>query len=320
MRPWEGRSEPADNGRVPRYDPTCRLCPGNERSDGVRNPPYRSTFVSDNDFPALLLHVAPPDDEDRDELFRTRPEAGCCRVFCLSPRHDLTMGQMELADVLSVVDMWVEQYRELGAMGDIRHVQIFENRGAMMGCSNPHPHGQIWANATVPDLVRCEDAHQAAYHARHGRTLLGDYVAREESYGERVVFSNGTFVALVPYWAAWPFETLIVPREPLADLAALSREQCRDFAAALREMNIRFDRLFGVPFPYTMGVHQRPTDAVAGVHWHLHVHYYPPLLRNAHVRKYMAGYEMLAMTQRDLTPEQAAAQLREHGASVAAPS
>jgi UDPglucose--hexose-1-phosphate uridylyltransferase len=312
MRPWVGVIEAPEIETRPRYDAACRLCPGNERTSGQRNPDYRGTFVFENDFPALMPgeHGQHDGPRQHDALFRAEPELGRCRVFCLSPRHDLSMALMTPADVLSVVDMWVDEYLALGAYDGINHVQIFENRGAMMGCSNPHPHGQIWANATVPDLVQAEAACQASYFATHGRTLLQDYLARELEYTERVVFANDSFVAVVPYWAEWPFETLIAPRVPLASLVDLSARQRSDFAAALREMNIRFDNVFSAPFPYTMGIHQSPTDGRRHPHWHFHVHYYPPLLRSAQVRKFMAGYEMLAMTQRDITPEQAASRLR----------
>ena len=312
MRPWEGIVEtPAVESR-PRYDAACRLCPGNERTSGIRNPNYRGTFVFDNDFPALMPSErdAREGQDEADVLFRAHPAPGRCRVFCLSPGHDLSMGLMALSDIVPVVDMWVDEYRALGVQREINHVQIFENRGAMMGCSNPHPHGQIWADATVPDLVQAEAAHQVGYFTAHGRTLLSDYIARELEYGERIVFTNDSFVAVVPYWAAWPYETLIAPRLPLADLTELSAAQRIDFAAALHEMNVRFDLVFNAPFPYTMGIHQKPTDGLRHPHWHFHVHYYPPLLRSAQVRKFMAGYEMLAMSQRDMTPEQAAKRLR----------
>ncbi len=312
-RPWVGQIEAPEADRLPRHEPTCRLCPGNERAHGARNPRYRGTFLFDNDFPALL----PGEDlQDHpalgpDPLFQAEPEAGHCRVYCLSERHDLTLGLMTPAEVLPMVELWIEQYRALGAMPGIRHVQIFENRGAMMGCSNPHPHGQIWASACVPDLVQAEGDRQAAYEASQGRGLLLDYLARELAHGERIVFTNESFIALVPFWATWPFETLIAPRAPLTDVGQLSSAQQRDFAAALQEMSVRFDNLFNVPFPCTMGLHQRPTDGGDHGHWHFHVHYYPPLLRSAQVRKFMAGYEMLAMAQRDMTPEQAAARLRQ---------
>jgi UDPglucose--hexose-1-phosphate uridylyltransferase len=291
------------------YDPSCYLCPGNQRAGGVRNPSYVETFVFDNDFPALL-----PDTERQqlngDELLIEESERGLCRVVCYSPRHDLTLAEMELDSVARVVDVWAEQYAELGAIPWVRHVQIFENRGASMGASNPHPHGQIWADERLPNEPVKELRQQRTYAAEHGNCLLCDYLSLELRQCQRVVCENESFVALVPFWARWPFETLVLPRRHLGALPELGPIECQGLAEMLRRLTRRYDRLFAVPFPYSMGFHQRPTDDQTYPEWHLHAHFYPPLL-SATVRKFMVGYEMLGQPQRDITPEQAAERLRQ---------
>ncbi len=307
-RPWQGQIEDQIIARQPQYDPTCYLCPGNERAGGVRTPRYTSTFVFDNDF-AALLPDSPPG-EMHDGLLVAESERGICRVVCFSPRHDLTLGAMTTPDIRTVVDTWVDQYVELGAIPWVRHVQIFENRGAMMGASNPHPHGQIWANERLPNEPAKELTQQQAYAARSGGCLLCDYVAVELRAGDRIVCHNELFVALVPFWAVWPFETLVLPRghrPALPDLGAAERDALADI---LRRLTRRYDRLFDVVFPYSMGLHQPPTDGERYPPWHLHAHFYPPLLRSATVRKFMVGYELLGQPQRDITPEHAAQRLR----------
>ncbi len=321
LRPWQGQvEEPAPEAR-PAYDPTCYLCPGNARAGGQVNPPYASTFVFDNDFPALLPPEAgaaqnetpplPPEGAP-EELLQAVPETGTCRVVCFSPRHDLTLPELPVEAIREVVDVWAHEYQTLGARSDINYVQIFENRGAMMGASNPHPHGQIWAQATVPDLPARAGERQAVYFARHGRSLLTDYLTREltEPGTPRVVIENAHFVALVPFWATWPFETLLLPRRAVPSIELLTGEERDALADALRQLTIRYDNLFRISFPYSAGLHQRPTDGHPHPHWHLHFHFFPPLLRSAMVRKFMVGYELLAGPQRDITPEQAAERLR----------
>ncbi|HEX8903987.1 MAG TPA: UDP-glucose--hexose-1-phosphate uridylyltransferase [Longimicrobiaceae bacterium] len=308
-RPWQGQTEAAPADHRPAYDPGCYLCPGNERAGGVRNPAYTGTFVFDNDF-AALRPDAPDAGVDVDGLLVARPEPGLCRVICFSPRHDLSLSEMEPAAIRRVVDLWAEQYAELGARPDVGHVQIFENKGEVMGSSNPHPHGQIWAQRSVPLLPAREGERQAEYLARHGRTLLGDYLALEEARGERLVCGNDHFAALVPFWAVWPFETLVVSRRPAAAITALDDAERDGLADVLRRLTARYDNLFGVPFPYSAGFHQAPTDGEAHPEWHLHMHFLPPLLRSATVKKFMVGYEMLAEAQRDVTPESAAERLR----------
>ena len=307
-RPWQGAVEKPAIDRLPTYDPGCYLCPGNERAGGVRNPDYKSTFVFDNDFAAIEAD-APAGRFDRSGLMVAEGESGVCRVVCFSPRHDLTISQMDQAGARAVVDTWAAQFAELGGREDIRSVEIFENRGQIMGCSNPHPHGQIWANRTIPGVPLVEQQAQAEYHAR-GKCLLCEYLALEREARERIVVENEAFTAMVPFWAMWPFEMLVLPNRHAADLNALDSAQRDGLADILRRVTALYDRLFSTPFPYTMGFHQRPTDGEAHPEWHLHAHYFPPLLRSATVRKFVVGYEMLASAQRDLTPEAAAERLR----------
>ncbi len=309
-RPWQGQVEDAAVETMPRYDPKCYLCPGNERAGGVRNPPYTGTFVFKNDF-AALLEETPEGRMDERGLLVAESEQGLCRVICFSPRHDLTLALMAREEIEPIVDVWIEQYREIGALESVDYVQIFENRGAVMGCSNPHPHGQIWANRTVPVLPAAEMARQRAYREAHGSCLLCDYLALEREKGERIVFENDHFVALVPFWAVWPFETMLLPKSHAPDITSCDAACRSDFADALRRMGIRYDNLFRTSFPYSMGIHQRPTDGEAHDEWHFHIHYLPPLLRSATVKKFMVGYEMLAMPQRDITAEESARRLRE---------
>ena len=311
QRPWQGQVEKLAAATRPAHDPTCYLCPGNARAGGLRNPDYAHTFVFDNDFAALRpdgprAHV----DVEGLGLFVADAEPGRCRVICFSPRHDLTLPDMPRADVRRVVDLWAEQYAELGADPEIGHVQIFENKGEMMGCSNPHPHGQIWAQRAVPLHVQRELAHQRAHHERHGRTLLADVVRLELDRQERLVVENDAWVAVVPFWAVWPFETLVVSRRPVPHLGQLDDRERDLLADVVGRLTRRYDRLFDVSFPYSAGIHQAPTDGQAHPAWHLHLHFYPPLLRSATVRKFLVGYEMLGEPQRDLTPETAAERLR----------
>ena len=308
-RPWQGQVEPPAEASIPDYDPTCYLCPGNERAGGVRNPQYTQTFVFDNDFAALL--PGEPGTVQEDDLLVAEVETGVCRVVCFSPRHDLTLAQMEPADIRPVVDVWAEQHAELATRGDIAYVQIFENRGAMMGCSNPHPHCQIWATSSVPDQPAKESLRQAEYFRIGKSAMLGDYLALELEKQERIVLQNDSFVALVPYWAFWPFEILLLPRKPVRGFEDLT-DQDRDLLAdILHRLTAAYDRLFSASFPYSMGFHPAPVDGGEHPGWVFHAHFYPPLLRSATVKKFMVGFEMLGTPQRDITPEAAAARLRE---------
>lgn len=313
-RPWHGQTEVLALPDLPAYDPECYLCPGNERAGGARTPPYEATYVFDNDFPALLPGRVEGGAEGGVErsLLVAEPERGLCRVVCYSPRHDLTLGEMALDGVLRVVDTWASQYEELGRIDWVQHVQIFENRGSMMGASNPHPHGQIWAEATLPNEVAKELAQQRAF-AAGGECLLCTYAELEAGERVRIVCENDDFVAVVPYWAVWPFETLVLSRSHHGALPDLSANERGALADILRRLVRRYDRLFEVTFPYSMGLHQRPTDGEAHPEWHFHAHVYPPLLRSASIRKFLVGYELLCQPQRDITPEAAAARLIEVG-------
>ncbi len=309
-RPWQGQVESLPPETQVRFDPNCYLCPGNARVGGVRNPAYTGTFVFDNDFAALKPETPAAEIQERG-LLVARSEAGRCRVVCYSPRHDLTMARMSASEIRCVVDTRAEEFRELGSQPNIGSVQIFENRGAIMGCSNPHPHGQIWANQTLPNESAQELAALQEYYRSHASTLLADYLALELEKQERVVCANEHFVVLVPYWAVWPFETLLVSRKCVSALHDLDHGERTALADILSQTTVRYDNLFKTSCPYTMGFHQRPTDGEAHPEFHLHAHFYPPLLRSATVKKFMVGYEMLAMPQRDITAETAAQWLRD---------
>ncbi|WP_328475972.1 UDP-glucose--hexose-1-phosphate uridylyltransferase [Actinoplanes sp. NBC_00393] len=302
-RPWQGQVEDTAPVSRPAYDPECYLCPGNKRAAGATTPAYDSTYVFDNDFAALLPTASGPSSGG---LLRAEPERGICRVMCFDPRHDLTLAGMQVSAIRRVVDAWAAQTTELGDIPWVRHVQIFENRGAMMGASNPHPHGQIWATEHVPGEPAKEIARQQAY----GECLLCDYLAVELDAGERVVCDNDEFVALVPFWAAWPYETLVLPRRHRGALPDLDDAARDGLADILQRLTSGYDRMFGVEFPYSMGFHQRPTDGEPYPELHLHAHFYPPLLRSATIRKFMVGFELLGQAQRDITPESAAERLR----------
>jgi len=308
-RPWQGQVETSFQESRPAYDPTCYLCPGNERAGGARNPTYSGTFVFDNDFPGLLGDTS-PDKLDVQGLIVAQAERGICRVVCFAPRHDLTLPELEPAALRQVVDTWAEQTEALGARPFVNYVQLFENKGAMMGASNPHPHGQIWATEHLPNEPTKEQAAQLDYQAAHGACLLCDVLTLELTQGERIVCANEHFVALVPFWATWPFETMILSRRHVSALPDLAGAERDALADVLKRLTTRYDNLFQTSFPYSAGFHQRPTDGDPHPEWHLHAHFYPPLLRSATVRKFMVGFEMLGTPQRDLTAETSAARLR----------
>ena len=308
-RPWQGQVEKPHAPTRPAYDPGCYLCPGNLRANGERNPAYGATYAFDNDFPALLPDApsAPP---AADDLFVAEPQPGRCRVVCFSPRHDLTLARMDTAGIRAVVDTWVEEVDRLARERGIRYAQVFENKGAAMGCSNPHPHGQIWASATVPHIPARKLAMQRRYAERHGRDLLGDYLTRELALGDRVACRNDAWAAVVPFWAVWPFETMVMPVRKVDDLRALESDERDQLADILRRLTARYDNLFQCSFPYSMGWHGRPLDGQACPGCRLHAVFFPPLLRSASVRKFLVGYEMTGEPQRDLTAESAAERLR----------
>ena len=311
-RPWSGQVEPMPTERLPAYDPHCYLCPGNARAGGKQNPNYASTFVFDNDFSALLPATpAAPTQEACNGLVREQPDPGLGRVIGLSPRHDLTLANMPLAAIREVIDLWAQQSDEIGARDEIAAVTLFENRGEIMGCSNPHPHGQVWANQSIPSIQAREAHSQQAYFSQHGSPLLIDYLEWELEAAERVIIENSHFVALAPHWAVWPYETLVLPRRAAGSLMELSGDERSAWADIMQRLLLRYDNLFQVSFPYSMGIHQRPFDGSAYPGLVMHQHYYPPLLRSATIKKFLVGYEMTGEPQRDITPEQAAHRLRQ---------
>ncbi|XP_071440466.1 probable galactose-1-phosphate uridylyltransferase isoform X2 [Hetaerina americana] len=309
-RPWAGQVEPADEPDLPEWDPSNPLCPRATRSNGEVNPDYCSTYVFTNDFPALMEEVPHPP-EDNDPLLRMAPATGTCRVMCLHPMLNKTISLMSSDEIEAVIDRWIEQMLDLGSR--FKWVQIFENKGQMMGCSNPHPHCQIWASSFLPNEPQVKDAKQRAYFEQHGRPLLCDYLEKELTRQERLVCTNDEWVCLVPFWAVWPFETMILPRRKVTQLQNLDGSQRHFLAKIMKVIATKYDNLFKTSFPYSMGWHGAPTGPEQGAddHWTLHAIYLPPLLRSATIRKFMVGYELLAMPQRDLTQEQAARILRD---------
>ena len=311
-RPWQGQTEPQQVEPSQAYDPNCYLCPGNVRAEGQRNPLYATPFVFNNDFAALQPETSPAQvDLEEKGIIVAKSESGICRVVCFSPRHDLTLSQMPVAEILSLIAVWVEEFQSLGRQPSINYVQIFENRGLMMGCSNPHPHGQIWATSTVPNEPRKEQDSFVAYQKQHGSCLLCDYIKLEEASGERLVCSNDDFTAVVPFWAIWPYEILVVSKGHVGSMGTLTEEARSALADILKCVTSRYDNLFQTSCPYSMGFHQQPTDGKEHNEWHFHAHFYPPLLRSASVRKFMVGFEVLGSPQRDITPEYAAERLRQ---------
>ena len=308
-RPWQGKMEEVASSDRPSYDPNCYLCPSNTRAGGIVNENYSKTYSFVNDFGALLLE----NEEERfeDGLLKGEVEKGICKVICFSPNHSLTLPLMETPEIVDVVQLWKREYQELGGLPEINHVQIFENKGEIMGCSNPHPHGQIWAQSSIPEEVEKKGTRQKIHYARYQRSLLGDYLAQELKIGERIVFTNDEFVALVPFWATWPYEVMIVPKKQYQHIGQLPEEKENAFAEAIKVVTTKYDNLFKTSFPYSSGIHQAPTDGDEHPQWHFHMSFYPPLLRSATVKKFMVGYELFANPQRDITAEMAAKTLRE---------
>ncbi|MBL7006508.1 MAG: UDP-glucose--hexose-1-phosphate uridylyltransferase [Spirochaetia bacterium] len=311
-RPWQGQTESVSLAEGPAHDPSCYLCPGSERAGGLRNPDYTDTFVFDNDFSALLPET--PDEEISEGpngIIKAENEKGLCRVICFSPKHNLTIPRMNPADIKRVIDVWADQYSELGNCDYIRYVQIFENRGTVMGCSNLHPHGQIWAEEAIPDLPAKELQNQADYFQKYGTSLLMDYLDYEVRQKERIVVRNESFTVLVPFWAVWPYETMVLPNRLAASLTDLTGKERFDLAVVMKQIGIRYDNIFKTSFPYSLGIHQQPTDGKEYPGSQMHMHYLPPLLRSASVKKFMVGYELMAKPQRDITAETSAGILRE---------
>lgn len=307
-RPWQGKVEPTQAANRPPYDPRCYLCPGNERAGDAKNPEYQETYVFTNDFAALLDDV-PAFDSSETQLFQAKAVKGTCRVICFSPRHDLSLAEMTVSEIEKVVKVWIEQYLDLSRT--YRWIQIFENKGEIMGCSNPHPHGQIWASDSLPNEPFKENQQQKLYYAQHNAVLLQDYLAQELGDKERVIIENEHWAVLVPFWATWPFETLLIPKRHVTYLSDLTSDEQKSLAEILKPQLIRYDNLFETSFPYSMGWHGAPADKNDYPYWQLHAHFYPPLLRSATVKKFLVGYEMLSEAQRDITPEQAAKRLKD---------
>ena len=311
-RPWQGLVEVIPQEIKPQYDPACYLCPNNKRKNGIENPDYKSTFVFENDFSALMYDHIKSDSVNKNGLLIAQTERGICRVVCFSPRHDLTLAQMNKDDIRKVVDTWIEQYIDLGKKENINYVQIFENKGELMGCSNPHPHCQIWATESIPSEPIKEHSFQEKYFKEKNSCLLCDYLKLETSEKERIIYENKNWVVLVPFWAVWPFETMILPKNHLSDISQMTEEEKEGFADILKVITTKYDNIFKTSFPYSMGFHQTPTDNKKYPYIHSHIHFYPPLLRSASIRKFMVGFEMLGSAQRDITPELAAQKLKEN--------
>jgi UDPglucose--hexose-1-phosphate uridylyltransferase len=308
-RPWQGQNEAVSNEIRPVHDPSCYLCAGNTRINGEINPKYKDVFIFTNDFAAL--QTGSKNFNVNDGLLIAQSEQGICKVICFSPDHSKSLADMDAKDIEKVVFAWQKEYTELGNNKVINYVQIFENKGAVMGCSNPHPHGQIWSQTTLPNEVDKKDKHQLAYYSKNKRSLLGDYLTQELEKKERIIFENNAFVVLIPFWAIWPFEAMIVPKNHQNSILDLKGNESFLFAEAISVITKVYDKLFNTSFPYSSGIHQAPTDGKDNSHWHWHMSFYPPLLRSANVKKFMVGYEMFGSPQRDITPEIAANMLRD---------
>jgi len=308
-RPWQGQNEEISTEKRPSYDKNCYLCPTNTRINGEINPDYKDVFVFTNDFAALQKDS--PSFEVNDGLLIAKSETGICKVICFSPDHSKSLAEMEVGEIIKVVNAWQKEYAVLGANKMINYVQIFENKGAVMGCSNPHPHGQIWSQSSLPNEVYKKDIHQKLYYNKNKRSLLGDYLLQELAAKERVVCENNDFVALTPFWAVWPFEVMIVPKKAKKNIVELSYKEVENYAKIISVITKAYDKLFNISFPYSSGIHQAPTNGAENEHWHFHMSFYPPLLRSATVKKFMVGYEMFGSPQRDITAEIAAKRLRD---------
>ncbi|MAU62889.1 MAG: galactose-1-phosphate uridylyltransferase [Flavobacteriaceae bacterium] len=306
-RPWQGKKEIKTKIKNINYDPDCYLCPGNLRANNEKNPDYTEPYSFINDFSAL---IDSKENNFKEGLLEAHSESGICKVLCYSPNHSLTIPLMTINEILRVIKLWKDEYKNLGSMKSINHIQIFENKGEIMGCSNPHPHGQIWAQKSIPNEVEKKQFHQKEYYKKYNKSLLLDYINQELDLKERVVCKNNSFVALIPFWATWPFETMIVPKKHHKSILSFSENELVDYAKILKKLTTKYDNLFNTSFPYTSGIHQSPTNNKKNEEWHMHMSFYPPLLRSADIKKFMVGYEMFAEPQRDITPEIAAEKLR----------
>ncbi len=308
-RPWQGQNEDVEKQAMPMHDSSCYLCAGNKRINGEQNPNYSDVFVFTNDFAALQNDSKPF--QLQEGLLSAQSETGICKVICFSPDHSKSLADMSAHEIKKVVLAWQAEYKNLGEHASINYVQIFENKGAVMGCSNPHPHGQIWSQSTLPNEVYKKDQQQFDYYRSTKRSLLGDYLVQELELQERIIFENEAFVVLVPFWAVWPFETMIVPKKHQSNITRLKDQESFHFAEAISVITKAYDKLFNTSFPYSSGIHQAPTNNKDNTHWHWHMSFYPPLLRSASVKKFMVGYEMFGSPQRDITAELAANSLKE---------
>lgn len=309
-RPWQGKVEDVSPDNRPEYDPKCYLCPGNVRADGAVNPDYKGSFIFKNDFAALLEDTA-LNGINEDDLLVADTEKGLCKVISFSPEHNLTLPELTIQEITNVVEVWQREFNELSENKWIKYIQIFENKGEIMGCSNPHPHGQIWAQSSIPQEIIKETEHQKNYYAIHRKSLLSAYLKIEQQKQERILFENDHFVVLVPFWAVWPYETMIISKRHVTGINFFTQPELIALADALKKLTVKYDNLFNTSFPYSAGMHQAPVNSGEHPEWHWHMHFYPPLLRSATVKKFMVGYELLANAQRDITPEYAAKQLRE---------
>lgn len=307
-RPWQGEVNKAEITESKTYDPNCYLCPGNTRVNGEKNDNYSSTYSFINDYSSLVIDQI--DEHFTEGLLEAKSEKGICKVVCYSPNHSQTMSKMNVSEIKSVINLWCEEYKSLGSLEEINHVQIFENKGEMMGCSNPHPHGQIWAQETIPNIVNKKDIYQKKFFSKENISLLKNYIDQELSIGDRIVVENNSFVSLVPFWSTWPFEIMIAPKKHKKSILDLTDVEINDYAEILQKQCFKYDNLFKCSFPYSMGIHQCPTNKKKNKHWHMHMSFYPPLLRSSKIKKFMVGYEMFAGPQRDITPEHAADRLR----------
>lgn len=310
-RPWQGQSETVTSNVLPEYDPTCYLCPENVRANGEVNPAYENAFVFENDFAALKQEEINFEEDIKETFFKAQPERGISRVVCFSPNHNLTLPEMPVDAIENIIHTWQKEYTELGNVDYINHVQIFENKGSVMGCSNPHPHGQIWAQSSLPTEVEKTQNNLKAYFDKHQSNLLQDYLKEELKRNERIVIENDHFVVLVPFWAIWPYETMVVSKRHFGKITDFKEPETTAFATILKQLTTKYDNLFETSFPYSSGIHQSPTDGALHPEWQFHMHFYPPLLRSATVKKFMVGYEMMGESQRDITPEKSATLLKE---------
>ena len=308
-RPWQGQNEAVNNEKRPSYDESCYLCPGNTRINGEVNPEYTDVFVFTNDFAALQNDS--PTFNVNDGLLKAQSETGICKVICFSPDHSKSLADMSASEIQKVVFTWQKEFKELSENPKINYVQIFENKGAVMGCSNPHPHGQIWSQSSLPNEVLKKNTQQLDYYNKNKSSLLGDYLTQELDKNERIIFENDGFVVLVPFWAVWPFEAMIVPKKQQVNILEMTEDETLQYGEAIAILTKAYDQIFNTSFPYSSGIHQAPTDGNANKHWHWHMSFYPPLLRSASVKKFMVGYEMFGTPQRDITPEQAVKMIKD---------